>query len=185
MSSKIIIPIVIGLVVIVGGIFFLQSSSSTSEVGGAPSGEREVSTQQVSEKDLVPDLTFKDFNGNDVSLRDFQGKPIIVNSWAAWCPFCIDELPDFAEVQKEFGDEIVIIAIDRAESLALAKSYTDELEVTDDILFLLDPKDTFYRAIFGFSMPETLFVDADGVVRDHKRGPMTADEIRERLQKIL
>ena len=153
MSSKIIIPSVIALVVIVGGIFFLQSSSSTSEVGGAssggaPSGEREVPTQQVSENDLVPDLTLQEFTGNDVSLRDFQGKPIVVNSWAAWCPFCVDELPDFAEVQKEFGDEIVIIAIDRAESLALAKSYTDELGVTEASLFVLDPKDTFYRAIF-------------------------------------
>jgi len=185
MSSKIIIPIIIGLIVIGGGIFFLQSSPSTSEVGNEPGSRREAPTQQVSEEDLVPDLTFKDYSGNDVSLRDFQGKPIVVNSWAAWCPFCVDELPDFAEIQKEFGDEIVIIAIDRAESLAFAKSYTDDLGVTDDILFVLDPKDTFYRAINGFSMPETLFVDADGVVRQHKRGPMTAEEIRERLQSIL
>lgn len=185
MSSKIIIPIIIGLAVIGGGIFFLQSSSSNPAAENKAGDGGEVPPQQLDEKDLVPDLTFKDFNGNDVSLRDFQGKPIVVNSWAAWCPFCVNELPDFAEVQKEFGDEIVIIAIDRAESLALSKSYTDDLGVTDDILFVLDPKDTFYRAINGFSMPETLFVDADGVVRDHKRGPMTADEIRERLQKIL
>jgi len=185
MSSKIIIPIIIGLVVIVGGIFFLQSSSPNSLSEDGTGSAREGSTQQVGKEDLVPDLTFKDYNGNDVSLRDFQGKPIVVNSWAAWCPFCVDELPDFAEIQKEFGDEIVIIAIDRAESLALAKSYTDDLGVTDDILFVLDPNDTFYRAINGFSMPETLFVDADGVVRQHKRGPMTAEEIRERVQKIL
>lgn len=185
MSLKIIIPVFVGIVVIVGGIFFLQSSPSNPAVGDEPSGEGEVPAQQVSEKDLVPDLTFKDYNGNDVSLRGLQGKPLVVNSWASWCPFCINELPDFAQVQKEFGDEIVIIAIDRAESLSLSKSYTDDLQVTNDILFLLDPKDTFYREINGFSMPETIFVDRDGIIQDHKRGPMTAEEIRERLQKIL
>ena len=175
MSSKIIIPIIIGFVVIGAGIFFLQSSSSNPVVENKP----------PSEENLVPDLTFKDYNGNDVSLRDFQGKPLVINSWAAWCPFCLDELPDFAEVQKEFGDKIVIIAIDRAESLSLAKEYSDDLGVTNDLIFLLDPKDSFYRGINGFSMPETIFVDRDGVIRDHKRGPMKVNEIRQRVQAIL
>ena len=175
MSSKIIIPIIVGLAVIGGGIFFLQSSSSNSVA----------ENKSPSERDLVPDLTFKDYNGNNVSLRDFQGKPIVVNLGAVWCPFCLDELPEFAEVQKEFGEEIIIIAIDRVESLSLAKEYSDDLGVTDDLIFLLDPNDSFYRAINGFSMPETIFVDRDGVIRDHKRGPMKADEIRQRVQAIL
>ena len=185
MSSKIIIPIIIGFAVVGGGIFFLQSSSSTPGAGDEPSNEGEAPVQQSGGGDLVPDLTFKDYNGNDVALRDFQGRPLIVNSWAAWCPFCIDELPDFAQVQEEFGDEIVIITIDRAESLSLAKEYSDDLGVTDDLIFLLDPNDSFYRAINGFSMPETIFVDRDGIIRDHKRGPMKADEIRRRIQSIL
>jgi len=180
MSLKIIIPIVIGLVVIVGGIFLFQGSSSNPAVGDGG----EAATQQ-SGGDLIPDLTFQDYDGNDVSLRNLQGKPLIVNSWAVWCPFCVKELSDFVEVQKEFGDEIIIIAVDRAESLEVAKSFTDDLGVTDDLIFLLDSDDTFYRDINGFSMPETIFVDKDGIIQDHKRGPMDANEIRERLQSIL
>ena len=67
---------------------------------------------------------------------------MVINAWAAWCPFCKDELPDFAAVQQEFAGDVVFIAIDRAEPLSVAKRYTDELGVTDDMIFLLDPKDT-------------------------------------------
>ena len=168
MPSQKIIIIIIGIVVGVGGIFLLIQSSAP------PKEERQ-----------VPDLSFQDYSGNTVSLVSFAGKPIIVNSWAVWCPFCVKELSEFVQIQEEFGDQIVIISIDRAESLELAKGFTDDLGVPNDLLFLLDPKDSFYRASGGFSMTETIFVDSNGVIVFHKRGPMDADEIREKLQAIL
>ena len=91
---------------------------------------------------------------------------------------------DFAAAQKEFGDDVAIIAIDRAESRKTAKKYTDELGVTN-LIFLLDPSDSFYQSIGGFSMPETIFVDRDGNIAERKRGPMEIKEIREKIQKLL
>ncbi|MBI2033868.1 MAG: TlpA family protein disulfide reductase [Candidatus Liptonbacteria bacterium] len=133
----------------------------------------------------APDFSLSDYGGKKVSLSDFVGKPLVINSWAAWCPFCREELPDFVTVQKEFEGKVVFIAIDRGESLSVAKKYTDELGVTASLILLLDPDDSFYGSVGGFSMPETIFVDKEGVIRDHKRGPMAVPEIRERTQKIL
>ncbi len=109
----------------------------------------------------------------------------MINSWAAWCPFCREELKDFSTVQEELRDNVVIIAVDRAEPLAVAKQYTDELGVTGELVLLLDPNDSFYRSIGGFSMPETIFVDANGNIQFHKRGPMPLSEIRLRISKLL
>ena len=133
----------------------------------------------------MPAFTLEDWNGNEVTLADFQGKPLILNSWAVWCPFCLDELPDFAELQQEFGDSVVIIAIDRSEPTEKQKKFTDELEITDKILFLNDAKDSFYQSIGGFSMPETIFVDKDGNIRLHKRGPMNVEEMKRVLKNII
>lgn len=133
----------------------------------------------------APDFNLQDYNGEMVGLADFAGTPLVINSWAAWCPFCRKELVDFAAAQKEFGDRVVIIAIDRAEARDTAKQYTDELGVTNGMVFLLDPSDSFYQSIGGFSMPETIFVDTNGIIVDHKRGPMELEEMRERINAIL
>lgn len=140
-------------------------------------------TSTASEK--APDFHLQDYNGKTVSLADFAGKPLVINSWASWCPFCRQELPDFVAAQKEFGDKVAIIAIDRAESLGVAKGYTDQQGTTNNLIFLLDPSDLFYQAIGGFSMPETIFVDKNGNIIDHKRGPMDINEIRQKIQKLI
>lgn len=135
--------------------------------------------------DKAPDFSLQDYNGKTISSADFAGKPLVINSWAAWCPFCRKELVDFAAAQKEFGDKVTIIAIDRAESRETAKKYSDELGVTNDLIFLLDSSDSFYQSIGGFSMPETIFVDKNGFIAGHRRGPMDADEIRTRIEKLF
>ena len=130
-------------------------------------------------------LSLVDYEGNAVSLADYRGKPLVINSWAVWCPFCRNELPDFAALQEEFGDTLTVIAIDRQEPLQKAKAYTDELALTNRMLFLLDSSDSFYRAIGGFSMPETIFVNGNGEIVVHKRGPMDLAEMREHANKII
>jgi thiol-disulfide isomerase/thioredoxin len=167
--SKVIIAIAI-LLVLGAGILFLTQGDSGANKQSAPASFLE--------------LSFTDFEGRSVSLADFAGKPLVVNSWAVWCPFCVKELSDFSLLQKEFPD-LVVVAIDRAEPLATAKEYTDNLGITHDMVFLLDPADSFYKSIGGFSMPETVFVDKNGILKDHKRGPMDLKEMKERAEKIL
>jgi len=174
--SKFIILGIIVLVGIGGGILLLTQ-------GGTPAEQQENAPQGAGRQ--LQNLTLTDYEGNSVALTDFAGKPLVINAWAAWCPFCVKELPEFSALQKAFPEEVVVIAIDRAESLSTAKSYTDDLGVTEDLVFLLDPRDSFYKSIGGFSMPETIFVDKDGVIQDHKRGPMDLDEMKERIKRIL
>ncbi|MCH7552217.1 TlpA family protein disulfide reductase [Patescibacteria group bacterium] len=171
MSKFIIIGIVV-LVIAGGGILFLGQ------------GGEQQKTTSTGTKNNFQTLTFVDYDGNSVALADFAGKPLVVNAWAAWCPFCVKELPDFTLLQKEFPD-VVVIAIDRSESLNTAKSYTDDLGITDSLMFLLDSSDSFYRSIGGFTMPETIFVDKDGVIQIHKRGIMSLDEMKSNVEKIL
>jgi len=168
-----VLAIIVGILV-VGGVGWLAISSRNAS--------EESARQTQFEK--APDFSLQDYNGKTVKLADFAGKLLIINSWAAWCPFCRKELVDFAAAQKEFGDDVAIIAIDRAESRKTAKKYTDELGVTN-LIFLLDPSDSFYQSIGGFSMPETIFVDRDGNIAERKRGPMEINEIRQKIQKLL
>ncbi|MBI2633850.1 MAG: TlpA family protein disulfide reductase [Parcubacteria group bacterium] len=173
-----------GLVVLVLlGLFliFRQGPAPASPTTEITQGEESASRSLT----RAPEFKLQDYSGKTVSLSDFSRKPLVINSWAAWCPFCREELKDFSTVQEELRDNVVIIAVDRAEPLAVAKQYTDELGVTGELVLLLDPNDSFYRSIGGFSMPETIFVDANGNIQFHKRGPMPLSEIRLRISKLL
>lgn len=186
---KTLITVIIIFIIGVGG-FLVLRSGNVKEANNTLSGEGEIVSEdnkqvEDSQFDKIPDLTFEDYEGNILHLNDLKGKPLVINSWAVWCPFCRAELNDFALLQEEFGDEIAVVAINRRESLEEAKGFTDEIEVTDKMIFLLDPKDAFYKNIGGFSMPETIFADADGNIKVHKRGLMALDEMRQKVNLIL
>lgn len=134
---------------------------------------------------MAPDFTLSDHNGRQVSLSDSEGKVRVINSWATWCPFCVDELVDFAELQQEFGNEIVVIAINRREQLDRTQSFVEDLGIANSMTFLIDPRDSFYASIGAFSMPETIFVDGSGEIVFHKRGPLPLSEMRNKVNKIL
>ncbi len=126
-----------------------------------------------------------DYDGKTVSLEDFNDQILIINSWASWCPFCNKELQDFLIAEQEYQGKIKVIAINRGESLEQAKRFSDQLWVSDRLTLLLDPKDSFYQAIGGFTMPETVFVGSARKILDHKRGPVDLDEIREKIDRLL
>ena len=133
----------------------------------------------------MPELSLADHDVKIVNLSEFRGKPMVINVWASWSPYYKKELPDLAALQQEFGGKITVIAVDRRETLETAKKYSDEYGVTGKIVLLLDPDDTLYQAINGFSMPETLFVDREGFIRYHNRDMMGLEEMRRRVQAIL
>ena len=174
---------------IIGGLLVLGGVGAVvlSFTGGESDTQSKDTT--VSEKTKngpkAPSFVFKNYDGEEVSSESFLGKPYILNSWAVWCPFCVQELPDFGKLQEEFGDSITIVAINRAESLSRAKKYTDEQNTTGSMIFLLDPRDSFYKAIGGFSMPETLFVSAEGEILLHKRGFMRLSEMQGHVNNLF
>jgi len=177
--------ILIGGVIVIGVVGWLAMSQIGQDQAVNSVGDKEIISTESTRFDKAPNFSLNDYSGNTVNLSDFQGTPLLVNSWAAWCPFCLRELQDFSTIQKEFNNQLVIIAIDRAESLSVAKNYSDDIGVTDDLIFLLDPSDSFYRSIGGFSMPETIFVNKDGDIVEHKRGPMTEGEIRIKVKEFF
>lgn len=178
MKKSYLFTIIIIAIMVVSWLLISRTGQNPTETTDAPNG-------QEAQLEKAPNFSLQDYGGKTISLADFAGKPLVINSWAAWCPFCRKELPDFVTVQKEFSDKVVIISINRQESLSTAKGFTDEQGTTEDLIFLLDPKDSFYRSIGGFSMPETIFVDKNGFIQEHKRGPMDLNEIRQKVQKIL
>lgn len=175
------------LLVIIAGIsiafIFRQKDVSESVI----SGDNGVSLKVgINIGNIAPDFEVKTYDGETIRLSDYRGKkPVFINFWAAWCPFCVEELPLMAEVQKENGDKYITLAVNRGESIETARKFSDDLNVTDSMMMLLNKKDDVYRRYGGFAMPYSLFLDKDGVIVDVKRGPLIHDELHQKINLII
>jgi len=189
--KNIFIGIIVVGIIIVGGIFLLGGNDNVTDSNEGGITENNTSSQDNTKSeqnfDKAPEFSLEDFDGNLVTLDTFATKIAVVNSWAVWCPFCVDELADFVILQDEFKDDIIVIAIDRQESQSTQESFLASVGIaTDDLVFLNDPRDSFYKTgIGGIGMPETIFVDSEKNIRFHKRGPMDLEEMREITLSIL
>jgi thiol-disulfide isomerase/thioredoxin len=56
-----------------------------------------------------PDWSIKLSGGRKVSASDYDGKVLIVDFWATWCPPCRKEVPGFIKLQKEYGDKGLVV----------------------------------------------------------------------------
>lgn len=129
---------------------------------------------------------FTDLDGNPVTLDQYSGKIRIVNSWASWSPFSVQELKDLEIVASENKDRnIVFIAINRKEPKENAKLFLESLQQFSHVQFVIDIGDTYYASVGGYSMPETVIYDTKGAIVEHKRGNMTIDEMRTLAAMLL
>lgn len=184
--GRVIIIGIVAVVLVVGGSLWLRDPADTSSPTLNQSGSKEQIKTGTAVGELAPDFELADYSGQRVRLSDFRGeKGVFVNFWASWCPFCLDEMPLMAAVQERFQGQYVTLAVNRGEGLETAKRFSDELGVTGRMILLLDDKDSAYRQYGGFAMPYSLFIDKDGVVRDAKFGPLTEQELEQKLKKII
>lgn len=135
--------------------------------------------------DPALDASYTDLNGNTVDLRSYKGRPIIINAWATWMPFSHTELPLIDSVASRYGDAIVVIGMNRMEDRAFIQAFLTTLAPMPNTIFLTDPADTFYRAVGGHAMPETVFYRDDGTMARHIRGVMTEADLVAGIEEIL
>ena len=134
---------------------------------------------------LAPDFEISDFDGSRHRLSDFRGKTVYVTFWASWCGPCKRELPDIEKLQARHPDDVVVIAVNRAEPLGRARSFLDDLTRSDGgkgVSFPvngIDPDDTLYDEYRGLGMPVSVFIDPDGVVTQVHNGLILLEQMEE------
>ncbi len=50
-------------------------------------------------------------SGSRTSFKSLEGKVVLVNFWASWCDSCVEEMPSLEKLQREFGKDLVVLAV--------------------------------------------------------------------------
>jgi cytochrome c biogenesis protein CcmG/thiol:disulfide interchange protein DsbE len=113
--------------------------------------------------------------GKQVSLSQYQGKPVIVNFWASWCEPCQKETPLLASWYKQQHGHVALLGLDENDSTANALKFAQAKGVSYPIGF--DPQVTVALAYNVDGLPQTFFLNAQHRIVDHVLGAVTAAEL--------
>lgn len=127
--------------------------------------------------DLPYDFTLQDLAGNQTSLHEFIGQPLIINFWATWCAPCRIEMP---HLQHTFAarqaDGLALLALNQDEAVPEVEAFFDEFGLTFTPL-LDEGSRTAENYGVGRILPTTFFINAAGEITAVHRGPMTQEQI--------
>lgn len=130
------------------------------------------------------EVRLTDLDGRPVRLEDFRGRPLWINFWATWCPPCQQETPDLRAAYETHKNEgLVLLAISIQEPTADVREFVAKYGLTYDIG--LDPTGAVLATYGVFGLPTHYFVDRTGVIRDRYFGPLTRQQMDERVALII
>ena len=156
-------------------------SSSNTATSQVPPGST-TSAPPVGEP--APDNTFTTFAGETVTLASYQGKPVVLNFWASWCPSCVAEMSAaFKPVEEDLGDEITFLGVNIQDDRTLAESLLAQTGV--EWVSAEDPAGDLYVELGGIAMPFTVYITSDGRVVEKHNGPLTEGQLREQIAEVF
>jgi thiol-disulfide isomerase/thioredoxin len=109
------------------------------------------------------EVSFADGEGAAKSLKDWQGKVVLLNIWATWCVPCREEMATLDRLQADLGGndfQVVAVNIDRGGA-DKPRSFLAETGATHLSLYT-DPSGKLFSKVKAVGMPTTLLLDREG-----------------------
>ncbi len=123
-------------------------------------------------------------NGTFALDEHLGRRPVILDFWAVWCPPCREGLPKIAEIAKGYHeDEIVLRAVNLGDAPDTVRNFLVSRDITAPVA--LDTDGVAADLYQVSAIPMLVFIDGSGIVRHVHIGPMSADAVKQRIERIM
>jgi peroxiredoxin len=144
-----------------------------------------ISSAQLEKKYKAPNFSLKTQDGKVIELAKLNGKVILLNFWATWCPPCRAEIPDFIELYNSYkskGFEIIGIALDE-DGWSKVNPYIKEAKINYPIVIGTEKEVKQYGGIEA--IPTSFIIDKNGYIAGKQVGFLPKDALEQKLKSLL
>ena len=144
----------------------------------------------------MPNIVLYDQYGKKHNIEEYKGKVVVINFWATWCGYCVQEMPEFEKVYKEFGSnkkDVIILGVAGPKS----KENQNNVDVEKDkVISFLKKKNITYPTLMDEAgksfddykvraLPMTYVINKDGYLEGFVSGAITADQLKKAVNDTL
>ena len=141
-----------GALILVVSLAFLLRSPDIQSINPIRQGQK------------MSEFTLPDLDGHRISLSDYAGKTVLINTWASWCQPCRAEMPELIKFYEKYrGKDFIILAVNAGETEVTAREFAEENRLTFQVL--LDSRFSLVDSLGIDSYPTSFLVGADGIVK--------------------
>ncbi len=146
-----------------------------------------VSNSEVSAVARLDEIKLPGLDGSRQDIQQWQGKLVLVNFWATWCPPCLEEIPVFLSVRKKYsaaGFEVLGISID---SVSRVLQYRKTMQINYPLLDGEKSGMALMRSLGNNigGLPYSVLFDRSGKAVELKSGPYGEQELSDLIEKHL
>ena len=126
--------------------------------------------------------------GETVRLSDLEGRPVLIDFWASWCPPCLEQHGHVSDVAERYGDRIAVLGVLVDDSPANALRWMEEQGASYPTLVEQDDALTDAFWIRATGMPHLALLDGDRRLVWHRLGASATglpDDVLARLDEML
>ncbi|CAA9890330.1 Redoxin domain-containing protein [Candidatus Methylobacter favarea] len=148
-------------------------------LGAGISAARFLAHLEKTRQSPLPEFSLADLSGVQHSIYEWQGKILIINFWATWCPPCRKEIPEFIALQEQYatkGVQFIGVAIDEQEAVS---RYLSSTKINYPVLMGEDKGIALAHQLGNIidAVPFTLVVDQQRQIIHRQPGEFSRDEI--------
>ncbi len=132
----------------------------------------------------APNFKLSDLSGREVSLDQYRGRVVMLDFWATWCGPCRMTMPLLENLQKEYPNDLRLLAINLREPADMVRDYVRKQSISSEVL--LDEKGEVGDTYRSDSIPMQVLIDKQGVVRHVTAGysPRLASQLRSWIESL-
>lgn len=171
MNKNTLIIFFVAIFAMGGGFFVNQLSNAENKKPNTP----------------VIEFSLPDIKAQLRNINEWQGKIIIINFWATWCPPCLKEIPEFIKLQNEFKTknvQFIGIALDDQQT---AKEYLESIKINYPILIGDNEGIALSHQLGNVigAVPFTVFVNPQGQIFHRQPGEIDREKVIEIITPYL